>query len=296
MEEVKFVYKGNIILIQCNINDKTEDIINKFLFKIKKFGNSNSLNFIYNNDKVKNELTLNEQINELDKKINKIYITVINKDKIISKDIICPKCKDNMFIEIRDYKINLYGCKNNHRINDIPLNKYEKTQKINLKKIMCCICFKNDKSNVNNKKFFRCNTCDKNICPSCISIHNENHMIINYDDKNYVCKDHYRLFSYFCKTCNKNICSICEKEHFNHNYFKLSEINIDKDGFIKIKEDLANAIEKFRNKNIINKEKFNKSLNLLDIYYKINDNMIINYDKSKVNYIKLQNLNYNKNF
>ena len=69
MEEVKFVYKGNIILIECNINDKMEDIIYKFLFKIKKFGNPNSLNFIYNNDLVKNELTLNEQINELDKKI-----------------------------------------------------------------------------------------------------------------------------------------------------------------------------------------------------------------------------------
>ena len=46
----------------------------------------------------------------MDKKINKIYITVINKDKIISKDIICPKCKENIFIEIKDYKINLYGC------------------------------------------------------------------------------------------------------------------------------------------------------------------------------------------
>ena len=184
MEEVKFVYKGNIILIQCNINDKMEDIINKFLFNINKFGNPNDLNFVYNNDKVKNELILNEQINELDKKINKIYITVINKDKIISKDIICPKCKENIFIEIKNYKINLYGCKNNHRINDIPVNKYEKTQKINLKKIICCICFKNDKSNVNNNTFFRCYTCNKNICPSCFSIHNKNHMIINYDDKN----------------------------------------------------------------------------------------------------------------
>ena len=71
MEEIKFIYKGNIILILCNINDKMEDIINKFLLKINKFGNSNDLNFLYNNDKVKNELTLNEQINELDKKIIK---------------------------------------------------------------------------------------------------------------------------------------------------------------------------------------------------------------------------------
>ena len=70
-------------------------------------------------------------------------------------------------------------------------------------------------------------------------------------------------------------------------FFNLSEIKIEKDDFIKIKEDLVNAIEKFRNKNIINIEKFNKSLNLLDLYYNKNDNMIIHYDK--INYIKLQN-------
>ena len=117
-------------------------------------------------------------------------------------------------------------------------------------------------------------------------------MITNYDDKNYICKEHCKLFSHFCKTCNKDICNICEKKHFNHNYFQLSEIIIEKDDFIKIKSYLANVIEKFRNKNIINKEKFNKSINLLDLYYNINDNIIINYDK--INYIKLQNLNYLK--
>ena len=60
-------------------------------------------------------------------------------------------------------------------------------------------------------------------------------MVINYDDKNYVCKDHCKLFSYFCKTCNKDICNICEKDHFNHNYFRLSEIMVDKDDFVKNK-------------------------------------------------------------
>ena len=56
---------------------------------------------------------------------------------------------------------------------------------------------------------------------------------------------------------------------------------VDKEDFIKIKEDLTNSIEKFRNKNIVNKEKFKRSINLLDLYYKIN-------------HIKLQNLNYLK--
>ena len=49
------------------------------------------------------------------------------KKEIISKDIICPDCKENILINIKDFKINLSRCKNNHNINDIILNKYEET-------------------------------------------------------------------------------------------------------------------------------------------------------------------------
>ena len=51
-----------------------------------------------------------------------------------SKEIICPICKENCLIEIKDYKILLYNCKNNHNSNYL-LNEYKETQKINISEI-----------------------------------------------------------------------------------------------------------------------------------------------------------------
>ena len=57
-----------------------------------------------------------------------------NERKLIkSKDNICPNCKENILININDYRVNLYQCKNNHIINNISLEEYENTQKIDVK-------------------------------------------------------------------------------------------------------------------------------------------------------------------
>ena len=70
------------------------------------------------------------------------------------------------------------------------MNEYEETQKIDISKIICDICKINNKNNSYNNVFNICNTCNKNMCPLCNSGHDKNHMIINYDDKNYICKKH----------------------------------------------------------------------------------------------------------
>ena len=95
--QVIFNYEGVNTKIQCNLNDKIKDIINKFLNKIEK--NENNLFYLYNGKIINKELTFNEQANELDKnrKIMNILVTVGEKEKeeiIISKDIICPECKE----------------------------------------------------------------------------------------------------------------------------------------------------------------------------------------------------------
>ena len=136
----------------------------------------------------------------------------IKKD-IISKDIIWPDCKENCLMDIKDFKINFHKCKNNHENNNILLNNYELTQKKDLNEIKCDICQNNNKGKTHNNEFYICNNCNKNICPLCKSIHNNNHNIINYEDKNYICKEHNDIFNKYCKTCNKNICIICESEH-----------------------------------------------------------------------------------
>ena len=57
---------------------------------------------------------------------------------IKSKEIICPKCNENILIKIDNYKINLFNCKNNHNIDNILLNEYENN--IDISKIICDKC------------------------------------------------------------------------------------------------------------------------------------------------------------
>ena len=63
--QVIFNYEGVKTIIQCNINEKMEDIINKFLNKIEN--KENNLFYLYNGRQINKELTFNEQANELDK-------------------------------------------------------------------------------------------------------------------------------------------------------------------------------------------------------------------------------------
>ena len=72
--------------------------------------------------------------------------------EIPSKEIICPGCKKNIIIDIDNFKVHFHDCKNNHNINNISLNEYEKTQKINLNKIKCNICNINNKGTTHNNE------------------------------------------------------------------------------------------------------------------------------------------------
>ena len=141
MAEVIFDYESFPINIQCNINDKMKDIINKFLIKIEN-KDQNILYYLYNGSRINEELTFNEQANDYDKNRKKMNIKVtsdvLNKSenkKIISNDIICPECNENILINIKDFKINLSECKNKHNINNILLYFDKKTNKIKLNKL-----------------------------------------------------------------------------------------------------------------------------------------------------------------
>ena len=290
MAEVIFNYEGINTIIQCNINDKIKDIISKFLAKIDKNEKNIQLYYLYNGNKINNELTFNEQANNFDKNRKKMNIIVTNNSqgksdtrKVISKDIICPDCKENILINIENFKINLQGCKNNHAINNILINRFEETQKINLSEIICEVCKRNNKGNTHNNEFHICNTCNKNVCPLCKSVHDKKHKIINYDDKNFICKRHNEIFNKYCKTCNDNICYICENKHKGHDIFEFGNILIEEDDLLKTKEDLKSIINKFKYKIYVIKEILDITVNLMDFYYKINDNIIENYNINKRN-------------
>ena len=186
MIEAIFNYNGNETFLQCNINDKLLDVCKKFSNKISV--EINQLYFLYGGLDIDKNLYCYELMNNIDKKRGKMNIlvydkkrsTIINTDsKIKSKEIICPKCYDNCKIKMNNYKITLYGCKNEHVINNILLEEFNETQMIDESKIICSNC-NNNKSNVYNKEFYKCLICELNLCPLCKSIHDKNHKIINY--------------------------------------------------------------------------------------------------------------------
>ena len=159
MAEVIFNYKGLETLIKCNTSDKMEDIINHFIIKIYK---DNKIDFLYNGDKINENLKFYEQADENDYERKKLYILVCdnnennnNNNKIIkTKYIICPLCKENTLFNIKDYKINVCKCKNNYSINNLSLREFAKTQIIDYSTIICDICQKESMANINNNEFY----------------------------------------------------------------------------------------------------------------------------------------------
>ena len=114
MAELIFLYNENETKIQCNKEEKIKEICKRYITKIQI--DINTIYFIYNGNKINEDLNFNEQANEEDKKRNIMNILVydINKENIyISDEIICPICKENILINIKDYKINLFDSKIN---------------------------------------------------------------------------------------------------------------------------------------------------------------------------------------
>ena len=197
MTSIEFIYNGNNFIIQCDLYDKLKDIINKFLSKV--LIEKNLLIFLYSGNIIDEDLKLNELIGN--KKTDRIKILVQsiseidnNTSIIKSKYIICPKCKENINFKIINYKICLYECKNKHRINNIIFNEFEKTQLLDISQIICDICKQNNKSNTYKNEFYKCLTCNINICPLCKSSHDKKHNIIKYENKDYICQKHNDIY------------------------------------------------------------------------------------------------------
>ena len=294
MAQVVFQYNDVITSILCRENQKISETFNNFA--VFKHIDGNEINYYYNGKVISQSdknLTFNQMANSIDKERKKMNIIVINNEKqpeIIfrPKHIICPKCNRNIKMKINNrYNIDLYDCENNHKINNISFDEFEKIQIVNLSKIKCDIC-KVNKIKKYNKKFYKCNECNINIC---LLNHNQNHIMIDYDKIDYICNKHEEPFTSYCKKCNKNICLICEKDHINHENISLKEIIfVKKDLLIKINE-IKNIINIY-NENI-NKiiEILNNMKNNVNNYYKLLEYMVNNYNEKERNYEIINNLN-----
>ena len=122
MAQVEFQYNGTNTIIQCQENQKMSEICTNFVTKAHI--NENEINYFYDGKggaEFNKNLTFNQMANSFDKTRKMMSILVIdneniNNDKvnIESKNIICPKCNENIKLSFKNYKINLFECKNNH--------------------------------------------------------------------------------------------------------------------------------------------------------------------------------------
>ena len=304
MIKADFLYNGNNTSIMCNETDTMKELYDKFLLNSQT--NRNTILFSYNGragNELNEELALSEIANQTDKERKEMTIVVNdipeeteienNKKIVKSKNIICPTCKENAKLKFKNYKITLYDCKNNHTINDLSYDEFEKSQNIDLSQIKCNKCNINNKSNSFNNQFYKCCTCNINLCPLCKSSHDTNHIILDYDKCFYECGKHKdEKYTKYCKECKKNICMLCENEneHKNHNNIYLGDLILKKNELI----NKMNAFNENLNKcnknineiiNILNKVKSN-----INKYYEINCGIINNYDENHRNYETLYNL------
>ena len=298
MSLIHFVYEGKSYDIHCTRDELLRNICQRFINK-SEIKNPTSLFYLYNGNKLNLDLTLNELIGRDNNNAQNIKILVnpcIDNNPINiyyrPKFIICPQCEENARIKIQNFKITIYECKNNHINNNISLKTFEETQKINLSKIICEKCKVNNKGSTHENKFYRCTNCKMNLCPLCKGEHvKKGHRIINYDDQYYKCDDHNESFVEYCNDCNKNLCFICQKLHYKHKRKSYLELlpNMEE---VKSKINLLKIeIDKFTNwvSSIINKLIEIKENS--EIYFKIYEKIMNDFDESKRNYEILQNLN-----
>ena len=218
MSKAIFNYKGENTSLLCEEEEKMEDIC-------KRYGNKlqidiNNLQFLYNGSLINLKLKYIEIANNYDKerKIISILVYDINNTLVFNREKkyefpICTKCQEDAILEISDYKINLYGCKNDHNVNNILISEYDLNQYIDLTKIECNKCQKKQKEIYNNEMYI-CNGCNIILCPMCRNTHNHN--MINYDMRNYICNNHNEMYIGYCKKDKINICIKCQKEHIKH--------------------------------------------------------------------------------
>ena len=294
MTEIEFDFNQKIIVIQANLDDSFQDVIKKYIQKAEV--DPSTIFYFANGVKIDEAKTVESQMNEINKKNNKMKVLVhsIEKSNDVfakSKEIICPKCFNPCRIKIENSTIKLYDCIEGHITEDINLNEFKNTQNINLSKIICDKCKEKNKGNSFNHDFYICTTCKQKICPLCKSFHDSEHNIIDYNKKNYICQNHGDSYIKYCKDCKTNLCVLCETEHKDHETVSFASL-MPKVEEIKSKlSDMKTNIENFKNKIKEMIEQLNNLVNTMELYYEINNDILNNYKINNKNFETLQNIN-----
>ena len=211
------------------------------------------------------------------------------------REIICPKCAENIRIKIKDYLITLYDCNNNHIKSNILLSEYPNIKKNAKLKLTCGIC---NNIRQKNDNFYRCITCNINLCKNCKFNHIKSHSVINCGKQNKFCSKHTKGYNSYCNKCKINLCKLCENDHNTHDIIYFKDLMLTKD-----EETIKNELNELKMKIDCLKENIDKMINTLkkvikniDNYYQINEDIIDDYLDKNINYIKIQNMNFIKDY
>jgi len=200
-------------VIECSCENYIDEISDKITKKlnIKK----NEMIFFYRGKRITQNNKINKFINKDDLIKNRLNIfgfkiKHISKEKLFYnknrfKEIICPECGEICKIKFDDYKIILYECRNNHKLRNVELENFFETQSIGRSKIKCDNC-NNFAKTIEYDELYNCLKCNKYLCIFCKEIHNNKHIIIKCEEKNYICNMHNERYNSYCYKCHQNLC------------------------------------------------------------------------------------------
>ena len=282
--KILFNYKGKVISIQEEIDLPMKNIFETFKNKLNINHNYINLRFVFHDEAVNEEITLKEFVakNKIENDVIEISVFEENDNEIkyFSEEVICPECKQEARIFVTDDKIKLI-CNQNHN-KEMKKTEFIKSQMIIKSRIKCKCKF----NSTNTKRF--CLTCKEILCTFCEKDHNKNnneHIIIDYAQKNYYCLEHNickNEFIFYCKTCKKNLCWKCLDFHENHQKEKLMEIYDFKDKLIVRHKAFASILKKLDQAI----EELKKEYDNIKSAYEMKEKIINNYNIDNRNYTK----------
>jgi len=200
MSEVKIIYNGYETIIQFQSNEILKEIFKRFKFKIN--AENKELIYLYNGEIIKDyNISISTLTSEKDNIILAFDSINMNSNEnhlVKAEYVIYPICKEIAILGEKDYKLIINGCKNQHITKGVLFNDFNILQNIDYSNIVCNKCNKNNRSKTYNNEFYYCDICKMNLCPICKSTHDNNHIIINYNDKEFKCNIHNENYNSYC--------------------------------------------------------------------------------------------------
>jgi len=302
MAKVEFNFNGIITTTLCSENESMENICKRFATKIQT--DITNLTFLYSGNEINLKNTLSQIMNNIDKQRKVISVLVYEKNTIAKTEAasnlvkstvpICPECSQTTKLDILDnYNINLSECRNKHSKN-LLIDEYEKTQYIDLNKIICSYCKTNQKKVYKNQMYICC-TCKNILCPLCKDNHDKTHAIMNYDQKNFFCERHLESYISYCKYCKVNLCLRCQKYHHDQFIISFGSIFPEKDELLIQLSEVRKIVDVFKKDIVHIIEKIRKVKDNIEILYTIYYEMITKFDDRKRNYEAFKSINSIKN-